>query len=198
MRSTFILSLLAAAGLSFAQEQYTIDPESVSKSDRQTWCDNQETQCPLICLQLPGVNTMNTISNDCDPDALTFNCVCSNNVTPNVTQYSQTLPYYICTEWGNQCVKACGTDNICSNECRADHPCGAQHPSPPNSSISSTMPATGTATGGNKPPVTGFGGAAATTAAGGKGAASAMLNLGQSYGLAVVFAGVFAGFAIIL
>jgi hypothetical protein len=47
---------------------------------------------------------------------------------------------------------------------------------------------------------TGFGGAAATTtaASGKKGAATTAMNLGQSYGLAVVFAGLFAGFAMIL
>jgi hypothetical protein len=46
---------------------------------------------------------------------------------------------------------------------------------------------------------TGFGGAAATTAAGGKkGAATTAMNLGQGYGLAVVFAGLFAGFALVL
>ena len=47
---------------------------------------------------------------------------------------------------------------------------------------------------------TGFGGAAATTTAAGgkKGAATTTMNLGQSYGLAVVFAGLFAGFAMAL
>ena len=33
----------------------------------ETWCDNQKAQCPLICLQQPGVNTMTTVENDCDP-----------------------------------------------------------------------------------------------------------------------------------
>lgn len=62
------------------------------------------------------------------------------------------------------------------------------------------MPATATATqtGATKPPTTGFGGAAATTGAGNGGGAPSALNLGQSYGLAIVVAGFFAGFALIL
>jgi hypothetical protein len=122
--------------------------------------------------------------------------------------YSQTLPYYICTQWGTNCVNNCGNDNLCANACRADHPCGAQHPAPPNSSLATTMSSTSMPTGSasvtKAPPATGFGGAAATTGASSdnnnnkQGAASAILNLGQSYGLAVVFTGLFAGFALVL
>jgi len=48
---------------------------------------------------------------------------------------------------------------------------------------------------------TGLGGAVATAAAGKdtkKGGAQTALNLGRSYGLAVVFAGLFAGFALVI
>ncbi|OCK80956.1 hypothetical protein K432DRAFT_381769 [Lepidopterella palustris CBS 459.81] len=205
MRSTTVLSFLALlVGATYSQAQYTIDPNSVPLSLRQTWCDNQITQCPLICLQLPG-NSASTVSNTCNPQDLSYSCVCSNGVSPNVTEYSQTIPYYVCTEWGNQCVAACGQNNACSNDCRANHPCGAQNPVRVNTTSSATMSAT--QTGGNNGAsttngavYTGFGGAAATTtAAGGKtGAASTITYMGQSYGLVVVFAGIFAGFALVL
>ncbi|KAF2270764.1 hypothetical protein CC78DRAFT_539243 [Lojkania enalia] len=208
MRSIATLSLLALVGFAAAQDTiqqnypYTIDPDSVSESDRQTWCDNQKAQCPLICLQQPGVTSMTTVSNECDPDTLVYQCVCENNVTPNITQYTQTLPYYICTEWGNQCVDNCGqNNNACANDCRANHPCGAQSPDPPNSSVPTTMSKTATPTGGSEPtdiPTAGFLGATEAAQPGQGGGAGAMLNLGQSYGLAIVFAGVFAGFAIVL
>ena len=61
---------------------------------------------------------MTTLDNDCDSDALTYSCVCENNVAPNITQYSQTLPYYICTQWGTNCVKNCNGDNTCADKCR--------------------------------------------------------------------------------
>jgi hypothetical protein len=62
---------------------------------------------------------MTTVDNECDPDTLTYSCVCENNITPNITQYSQTLPFYICQAWGTQCVKNCGNGaNACADACR--------------------------------------------------------------------------------
>lgn len=206
MRSTSTLALaLAFAGLTLSQQQYSIDPNSVPLATRQSWCDSQTTQCPLLCLQMPG-NSASMSSNTCDPKTLTYSCTCASGASPNATEYSQTLPFYICQEWGNQCVKGCGQNNVCSNDCRANHPCGAQSPTRLNSStLTSTRGPTGSGTANSAgatttgPALTGFGGAAATTtAAGGKGAATAAMNLGQSYGLAIVFAGFFAGFAMIL
>jgi hypothetical protein len=78
----------------------------------------------------------------------------------------------------------------------ANHPCGAQNPKRVNvtsTTSASTAKATGDAT---EIPTAGFAGATNTPK--GKGAASSMYNLGQSYGLAVVFAGIFAGFALVL
>ncbi|KAF1996716.1 hypothetical protein P154DRAFT_537785 [Amniculicola lignicola CBS 123094] len=205
MRSVFAFGVLAIARLSVAQ--YVIDPESVDQNTRDAWCLNQESQCPLICLQQPGVTTMTTIENECDPETLTYTCVCSNNVAPNITMYTQTIPYYICSEWGNQCVAGCGGANDCEDKCRSEHPCGAQTPNPPNSTIlsmisASVKAATSTKTSGPTGiDASGFGGPAATTTGASKGntgSAPAMMDLGQSYGLAVLFAGVFAGFAILL
>jgi hypothetical protein len=66
MRSAFTFSLLALAGFAAAQEQYTIDPETVQQSTRDYWCDQQKATCPGICLQQPGVTSMNTVTNECD------------------------------------------------------------------------------------------------------------------------------------
>lgn len=89
---------------------------------------------------------------------MTYGCVCSNGLQPNVSEYSLTLPYFVCQEWGNQCVKACGqANNGCANACRADHPCGARNPSRVTSTSSSS---TATATGGaqSNQVFSGFGG----------------------------------------
>ncbi|KAH7123809.1 hypothetical protein B0J11DRAFT_529966 [Dendryphion nanum] len=199
MRSFLTLAVAALSGIVAAQ--YTIDPETVRQSDRDAWCQNQKSQCPLICLQQPGVTSLSTVSNTCDSKTLAYSCVCSNNVAPNITEYSQTIPYYICTQWGSNCVKACGNVNTCQDACRKDHPCGAQSPQPPNSSILAATSASQTAAGAAQstlPPASGWGGSAATSTPNKPGAATTMANLGQSYGLAVVFASVFAGFAILL
>jgi hypothetical protein len=63
------------------------------------------------------------------------------------------------------------------------------------------MPSTTAAGGaGNTQVFTGIGGAAATTtsASGKKSDAQSVLDMGWSYGLAVVFAGIFAGFALVM
>jgi len=211
MRSVLALSLLAVARFAAAQDTpqqnypYTIDPESVPESDRTTWCDNQKAQCPYICTQLPGVETTTTQENECDPDALTYSCICDNGAAPNITQYSQTLPYYICTEWGNQCVKDCGRDSACADSCRADHPCGAQEPPKGNASVSAAMSSAALASktaadqaAKTSIPVDGFGGTQPTDSPNNKNSAPALVSLGQTYGLAVVIGGIVAGFAVML
>lgn len=177
----------------------------------ETWCNDQESECPLICLQYPG-NSAATDSNTCDPTALSYSCVCSNGMSPNVSQYSQTLPYFVCTEWGNQCVTNCGTDNNCASLCRSQHPCGALDPVRVNTStISSTMSSTstgvpaGASTGASGTVYTGFGGSAATSTSSGSSStgtssssAAMALEVGQAYGLVMVAAGLFGGFALLL
>jgi len=195
-------ALSAAQGTSQQNYPYTIDPNSVSEADREFWCQQNEAQCPLICLQQPGVTSMSTTENSCDSDALTYSCVCENGIVPNITQYSQTLPFFICQAWGNNCVANCNGDNTCGSKCRADHPCGAQTPYLGNASLSSSM-ATASQTGGasatNKIPVTGFGGQQATASSTPKvGAAPSGFVPNAALSTVAVFGGVFLGFAILL
>lgn len=166
-------------------------------------------------------NSAATDANSCNSDNLSYACVCSNGLSPNVSEYSQTLPYYVCTEWGNQCVSGCGQDNTCSNNCRANHPCGAQNPTRVNTStITTSMSKTssGLAAGATSNSAgvvyTGLGGSdsAATTTGGSSSsqtsAAAAGANLqsgaqkalqvGQAYGMFVVAGAIFGGFALLL
>jgi len=217
MRSVFALSIAAFTGLVAAQDTpqlnypYTIDPDTVEQSTRDYWCDQNRAQCPLICLQQPGINSMTTEQNDCDSDALTYTCVCENGVAPNITEYSQTLPYFICQQWGNTCVENCNGDNSCQSACREDHPCGAQDPYRGNTSLPTTMASTAAATGtdgsaSNTIPVTGFGGASETGSSdsnnnGGsndQGGAGSIFMPSAGLGLAAVFGSVFLGFAVLL
>lgn len=198
MRSVLAFSVLAIAAFSQAQDPYNIDPDSVSIGDRTQWCINQKAQCPLICLQQPGVKTQTTQDNDCDPDTLVYSCVCDNGISPNLTAWSQTIPYYKCTEWGNQCVRDCNGDQTCQSDCRAKHPCGAQDAYKGNGTVATSATTSSLPTQTSKAATTGFGGKPVDSPGGDKGAASAMLDLGASYSMAVVFAGVFLGFAVLL
>ncbi|KAK3700902.1 hypothetical protein LTR37_015705 [Vermiconidia calcicola] len=190
--------LLASAS---AQQVYTIDPRTVDQATRDFWCQSQQTQCPLICLQ-PPARSSETRQNDCDSDALTYSCVCSNGLSPNVSEYSQTLPFFLCQEWGTQCAADCGQDNTCASSCREDHPCGAQSPSPPNRTAITTMTATQSSSA-DSGVYSGFAGASASaSAAAGAGAMAASPPFGQLFGhttgTTLVLAAFFLGFALVL
>ncbi|KAI1774745.1 hypothetical protein F4818DRAFT_71949 [Hypoxylon cercidicola] len=134
-----IRNILAAAVvfISSVRADYVIDPSSVSLANRNNWCQSEKSTCPLICQQTtPG----GTLVNDCDPTTLTYGCVCGDNKQPNVSEYSLTLPYFVCQEWGDQCVTKCGQDNNCASSCREDHPCGALNPTRVNVTSSSSTP----------------------------------------------------------
>ena len=126
-----------------------------------------------------------------------------------MSEYSQTLPYFICVEFGNQCQLNCPrADTLCQSDCREKNPCGAQDPTRYN--ITSTSSSVPTATGGESSATDGvaYNGfdTKVTDAAGsgsgssGSGSSGAMmaLDLGNSYGLAVIFTGIFAGFALVM
>lgn len=200
------IAVLASAFFALSvksQAVYYVDPNSVALSVRTSWCQSQMTACPLLCLQLPGASST-TESNTCNPADLTYECICGNGMTPNASEYSQTLPYFLCTEYGNQCVAGCAGNTACQSACRNDHPCGAQNPTRVNAttttSTSTTLPA-GATSGTAGIVYNGIGGAAATTTAASStknSGSDSAIDLGRSYGLVVVFAGLFAGFALVM
>jgi len=146
--------------------------------------------------------------NDCDPETLDFSCICADNIAPNASEYSQTIPYYICTQWGTECIAQCGGNTDCEYNCRAQHPCGAQNPKRVNTTTSSS--ATASKTGSVAGQATNSAGQTVFSGLGGSGSAAqtgssssstgsaAALQLGQAYGLFAVAAGIFGGFALLL
>lgn len=186
-------TILALASAIVVSGDYYIDPDSVSMSLKKAWCNDQRSSCPTICLQTttgpPEVNT-------CDPETLTYGCVCSDHKQPNVSEYTLTLPYHVCTAWGTQCVAGCGSNNQCSSDCREKHPCGAQSPIRANATTTSATSASATATPTNQV----FDGLSDGTSNNNnnKGNAAGALRFGDSYGLAVVAGGLFAGFAMLV
>ncbi|KUI57123.1 hypothetical protein VP1G_04469 [Cytospora mali] len=123
LRTSFLAA--AAALVATVQADYYIQPDSVPLATRQGWCASETSICPSICEDQAQTGAK---VNTCNAESLSYGCLCSDGTTPNVSEYSLTLPYFVCTEWGNQCVTACGQNNTCSAACRDDHPCGAQHP----------------------------------------------------------------------
>ncbi|CZT19431.1 uncharacterized protein RCC_05282 [Ramularia collo-cygni] len=221
---TFAVVSLATALLTTsvaAQDQYRINPESVSESLRTFWCDQQLAQCPLICSQTVESASLETNSNDCTASDLTYSCVCDNGFSPNVSEYSQTLPFFICQEWGTQCVANCGNGNTaCQSSCTADHPCGAQNPTRQNTStLTSTMSSTAKSGGASDASTTASDGGQvvtsdgvtatlygmATSKSGGGDTSNAIshvrvwaLSAGQTFGTMALFGAMVGGFAVLL
>lgn len=204
LRST----ILAVATFSFtavAQTHLRIDPQSVDEGTRERWCDDQMRTCPFICEQ---TEPRTTEQNDCWPDTLDYVCICGDGKAANLTEYSLTLPYYICQEYGNQCVKACDGNNSCASDCRENNPCGAQDPQRANAtSTSATTNPTASSTdeddgttiftgtpGGDDEESEGSG-SGNGNGNGGSGAGS--LNSAHALSMAVVIGGLFAGFAML-
>jgi len=189
---TLRTALFALASAVAVSADYYIDPSSVDLLTRRAWCNDELSNCPIICAQTaPGP----VLSNTCDPETLTYGCVCSDGLQPNMSEYSLTLPFHTCQQWGTQCVKACGMDNACSSSCREDHPCGAQSPAKVTTT-SSTQPATATGASSTGPAVfNGLGDGGSSSAKTG-GAGASALEFGRAYGLTVVAASLFAGFAL--
>ncbi|MCJ1361239.1 hypothetical protein MMC16_000337 [Acarospora aff. strigata] len=204
MHSFTAIAIILAGFAGLAAPQ-AIDPNSVPLATRQKWCKDQQSACPLLCLQQPNT-TSTPSSNKCEAETLIYSCICSNGQQPNASEYSLTIPYYTCTESNTQCVNNCAGNSACQSDCRTKNPCGAQEPTRVNTSTSSptmSATATGDSTAGSGDTVTtGFGGAAATQTAGSgggtSGASGLAINVGHAYGLGVVAAGFFAGFAFLL
>jgi hypothetical protein len=197
---------IAATLIATASSDYVIDPDSVSKSTREYWCSNEKVTCPLICQQTSDGTTK---VNECDPDTLTYGCICGDGKQPNVSEYSLTLPYYVCQEWGNQCVEKCDGSNSCASDCRQKHPCGAQSPQKANKTKSTgTASATGASAtaSGTDSADTIYTDVASTNSADSdnsdsssddKGGAAMALEAGSRWGLVVVLGSMFAGFALL-
>lgn len=124
-----------------------------------------------------------------------------------MSEYSLTIPYFTCQEWGNQCVDGCKGDAGCATSCREDNPCGAQDPERVNITSTSTSLAPGTSqtdasttddgtTIFTDTPGGGSNGGSSGSSSGNDEGAASLLTLGSAYGLTVVMGGMFLGFAL--
>jgi len=126
-------------------------------------------------------------------ETLTYGCICGGGIKPNITEYTLTLPYFTCTEWGTQCTKACGQDNACSANCLQNNTCGA-NPPPNKNQTSSTMTSSATASASATQSNQVFNGLnGATSTPSGTNAASRMLESGSTFMFAAILGGIALG-----
>ena len=115
-----------------------------------------------------------------------------------MSEYTLTLPFFVCQEWGNQCVRDCNGDNACASSCREDNPCGASDPSPAKDSTTSrtSKPTASVTEVDDEEETKIFSGSAGGSDDDSPGAGVA-LEVGRGYGLAIVLGGLFVGFALL-
>jgi hypothetical protein len=54
------------------------------------------------------------------------------------SRYSEPIPYYLCTKAQSDCINKCNAIASCTDECRKQNTCGAQHPKPSNGTVANT------------------------------------------------------------
>jgi hypothetical protein len=203
---SFLLSALVATSTilssTFAQDYPAVNVSSIDINVRTSWCNDQVTSCKLLCQN----QNLGVASNLCYPENLYFQCLCSSGVTPNITEYSQTIPYFECTLSVEGCVNNCNGDSTCQSACTANKPCGASNPTRVNttstSTASSKTSATGTSSviiGSNGYAVTGTSSASTGNSGSGSGSSGAarIIEAGSVYGMGLLVAGMGLGVAIV-
>jgi hypothetical protein len=137
---------LSALGVVSAQSQnFTISPDSVEIATRASWCTAQQNNCDTIC----GAAS----ANSCDPGTLDYKCTCAGGTTPDLAEYKNTMPFYICQEAADQCNLQKVGDKSGQDACTANirDKCGKKTPSKESSSEPSSSSGTATPTGDSKP-----------------------------------------------
>jgi len=162
------------------------------------WCKAQVAQCPALCADADK----DTNTNECFPENLYYACVCSDGTRPNLTEYSETIPYYICTNEQGDCITGCGAgNNDCAAQCRKTYVCGATHPKTSNKTTSASASGTATpsATGTGSSSGNGFAteGGTSSSSNSNSGAGAMLLQVGSAYGMGVVAAGIAMGVAFV-
>ncbi|OQE31971.1 hypothetical protein PENSTE_c001G02872 [Penicillium steckii] len=141
--STILISAFAtiALGQNSTGTSYTL-PQGfnigqVKPDELNSWCTGQRNVCPEIC-------STGTKQNTCDPKTLQFDCVCSDGKTPDVSQYVQTVPFYVCQANFAQCIQNHPDDADGQKACKEAAHCGSKNAS--SSSTTTTASSSSSAT----------------------------------------------------
>ncbi|KAH9896199.1 hypothetical protein F4778DRAFT_258705 [Xylariomycetidae sp. FL2044] len=110
--------LLAAAGIraSWAQgnDTLTVDPDTVDLTTRSSWCTTELSTCNTLCGQII------IDGNSCDASTLEYQCKCANGGEPDMTQFKQTIPYFMCEQSYSNCVASASGDAAAQTQCEED------------------------------------------------------------------------------
>ncbi|KAK6335042.1 hypothetical protein TWF718_010484 [Orbilia javanica] len=139
-----LLAVASLASLVAAQEgvgigNQTIIPTSVDINTRNGWCRSEKDTCTTLC-------SKNWSTNDCDQTTLEVSCICADGSKPELVNYRNTMPFFICLEYIAQCVAGNTTEPTLQNICRNTNTCGNLDPADfvPTTTIRTTAAAPST------------------------------------------------------
>ncbi|KAI9663560.1 MAG: hypothetical protein M1831_002569 [Alyxoria varia] len=168
--ATILAGLVSAQNSTTSGYRYSINPGTVEQGTRYGWCNAQRNSCREVC----GGGALRA---RCDDGTLEYECECPNGQQPDLTQYRDTIPYFMCTEYKAQCVAK--TDNAYQQRQCNNTPCGTREPSNASTGGSSSG---STSTPSPSSSSSGSSGASASDSSSQTGLASS-LHVGESYGL---------------
>ncbi|KAI0910760.1 hypothetical protein F4823DRAFT_346154 [Ustulina deusta] len=149
------VALLALSTLSLVSAQansnstFTINPSEVTPLEQSNWCNAQQNSCNTLCGTV--------LRNDCDPSTLDFSCECVGGTYPDMNEFENTIPWFVCTKLQDDCTadnagNAAGQKNCtatfgdkCGTENVSDHQGEGAATTTTSSSASATPHSTTTA-----------------------------------------------------
>lgn len=109
------IAAVAASALTLVSgsstSNFSITASNVELTTRADWCTSQTNVCTEVC------SSSSAKSNTCSPDDLTYNCTCTDGTDPDMNEYLDSLPYYICEEAADECIKANVGDSTGQSNC---------------------------------------------------------------------------------
>lgn len=150
-------------------------------------------------------------------NTLTYGCICSSGNTPNISDFEQTLPGFVCRQARIDCIAAAPNDLDAQRACD-DVVCGSKNIEDASSSTSSSAASsstTGSSTSSgsdseateagssssdsdDSASTTAESGASETSAAADSDSAASALTLASTYGTGLLAVGIFAAFGLAL
>jgi hypothetical protein len=166
----------------------TTGPHFVDQTTRNAWCTSQRSACSTLC----GGGMGDFASNDCDANALTWNCTCSSNHSaPGLQWYATTMPNNLCNVLNGDCMAdQAQNGQVAQQNCNSTYVC-----SNINITTYGKSAASSAASASSSPSATGSSSGASPTSS--KGAAVA-LHVGEHYGSSLLGAGLVAALGYLL
>ncbi|OQO07662.1 hypothetical protein B0A48_07359 [Cryoendolithus antarcticus] len=79
----------------------------------------ENTTGTSLTINTGSVDSVVPSPNTCDPTTLQYSCTCTNGNMPNISNYDQTVPSFICTEYIKECVASHPNDLQGITNCRS-------------------------------------------------------------------------------